>query len=97
MAGYQTHEPPADLLTYLRNDPDPELEDHENVGSPSNRHLRLFVAAWVLPRTPEDGFDIRAALALYDGCGRDLLDAPGRLTVAGIYAEVLTLLDVGRA
>jgi hypothetical protein len=89
-----THEPPADLLTHLRNDPDTDLADTENVGSPSNRHLRLFVAAWVLPRLDGDQFDIRGALRLYDGSGNPgLLDSPGRLEVAGIYAEVLSLLE----
>lgn len=90
----ETHEPPADLLEFLRNEPDTELGDHENVGSPSNRHLRLFVAAWVLPRTSEGFFDIRAAMDLYQGSGNPaLLDAPGRLEVSSIYAEVLSLLD----
>jgi hypothetical protein len=93
MAGYQTHEPPPWLLDMLRVDHDPELDDRENVGSPSNRHLRLCVAAWVLPRTPDDDFDVRGALALYECSGRRaLLDAPGRLTVAGIHAEVIGLL-----
>lgn len=92
--GRALHEPPAWLLEYLRNDPDRDLGNTEDVGSPSNLHLRLFVAAWILPRTPDDDFDVRAALDLYQGCGNPgLLDAPGRLEVAGIYAEVLSLLD----
>ena len=86
--------PPDDLLDELRIAPDPELGDRSNVCAASKRHQRLLVAAWVMPRLLDGGFDMRGALDLYERSGRSqLLDAPGRLTVAGIYAEVLTLIN----
>lgn len=89
-----THEPPSDLLDDLRNDIDPELGDSGNVFCAPNRFLRLMVADWVL-NGPEPPLDMRSALELYEGSGRaSLLDAPGRLTVASIYAEVLSLLEM---
>lgn len=85
-AGTGLQTPTRDLCADLRNGPDPELGDAENVCSATNRHLRLYVAGWML------GGDVRAALELYETSGRhDLLDAPGRLTTAGIASEVLRL------
>jgi hypothetical protein len=93
----KTYEPPSDLLDDLRNDPDPELGDPENVGGAPNRFQRLLVADWVL-NGPSSKLDLRSVLDLYEGCGRPyLLDEPGRLTVASIYAEVLSLLETKEA
>jgi hypothetical protein len=89
-----THEPPSHLLDDMRNDPDPSLGDSQNVFSCSNRHMRILVADWVL-NGPGPELDMRGALELYEGSGRgSLLDSPGRLTVASIYAEVLSLLEM---
>jgi hypothetical protein len=36
--------------------------------------------------------DVARANALYEGCGRDLLNQPGRLTTASIAAEVAMMI-----
>lgn len=88
-----THEPPHHLLDDMRQDPDPEFGSAAPVFSCPNRHMRILVADWVL-NGPGPELDMRSALDLYEGSGRaSLLDAPGRLTVASIYAEVLSLIE----
>jgi hypothetical protein len=77
--------PEWDICADLRNAADAELGDAENVCSVSNRQLRLYVGGFMLGNP-------RAALELYEGCGRPLLERPGRLTTAGIASEVLGLL-----
>ncbi len=85
--------PTTDLCAELRNDTDPEFGDYE-VCTASNRHLRLYVAGWML----SDGTDagdlagLIAARSLYEGSGTGLLERPGRLTTADIVSEVLSLL-----
>lgn len=81
MIGYRV--PTRDLCAELRNARDNDLGDTESVCTASNRHLRLYVAGWMLDDDP------MAALALYEGCGRELLDRPGHLTTAMIASEVI--------
>lgn len=78
--------PERDLCADLAVDTDPELGDSVNVCRASNRHMRLYVAAWMLFD------DVHAAHALYT-CSGDpgLLDKPGRLTTSAIAAEVARL------
>jgi hypothetical protein len=81
--------PTHDLCADLRNDADGELGDSWNVCSASNRKLRLYVAGYMLGSPA-------AALELYEGSGRDLLRAGGRLNTVDIVAEVLRLLPEGK-
>lgn len=83
--------PTEDLCGMLRNDPDEELP--VEVCSASNCHLRWFVAGWMLSDGSDEGDarGLRDAVKLYDGCGQDLLDRPGRLTTEAVVAEVLML------
>lgn len=78
--------PTTDMVADLQVTPDRDLDDAENVCRASNRHLRLYVAAWMLFD------DVHAAHALYT-CSGDpgLLDKPGRLTTSAIAAEVARL------
>lgn len=86
--------PTHDLCADLRVVPS-ELGDSENVCTASNRQLRLYVAAWMLSdQYPEPRAAVDAALELYEGCGRALLDRPGRLTTANIAAEVARMVPV---
>jgi hypothetical protein len=84
--------PEWDLCGDLRNAAGPEM-DPSLVCSASNAQLRLYVAGYMLGDGTKEG-DIaamRRAKSLYDGCGQDLLDRPGRLTTEAIVAEVLML------
>lgn len=88
--GYRT--PNFDLCAFLRNDPDLELADHENVGSASNRHIRLLHVMWMLD------CGLAEAIALYEGSGqRALLDREGRLETPGVVAEVIQLIQLSNA
>lgn len=88
--------PDHDLVADLVNLPDPSLGDAENVCCAEPRHLRLYVAAWML----WDGVNaaehrlkaLREAESLYERSGRGLICQPRRLTTAAIVAEVLQLL-----
>ena len=74
---------PADLL-------DVELKGM------SPRHQRLAVAGWCLAESltgPAFKAAMRRAERLYELLGYDLLERPGRLTVAGIVGEVETLVQ----
>ena len=74
---------PADLL-------DVELRGY------MPRHQRLAVAGWALATdTTHAAFKaaMKRARWLYELSGNDLLDRPGRLTVAGIIGEVETLVE----
>lgn len=86
--------PTTDLCADLRVQPDPELDDTGNVCVAQNRHLRLYVAAWMLskPDLSDYAESLERALALYEGSGTLLLEAPGRLTTASIAAEVMRLI-----
>jgi len=82
--------PNRDLCADLRVEPD-DLGS-QDLCTATNRHLRLYVAAWML--RDECGTDraaVDAALHLYEGCGQDLLPRLGKLTTAGIAAEVVMM------
>jgi len=79
--------PPSDLVD--RCDADHGGCDAEHEVCFFNRHMRLYVAGWMLGG---DEGSVRRALELYEGCGRALLDRPGRLSTAMIAAEVMRLL-----
>lgn len=59
----------------------------------SNKHLRVFVAAWMLGEGRSENEAIQAARALYSDLGRDI-EAPGRLSQRDIEAEVFELVDM---
>lgn len=82
--------PTSDLCADLRNDP----EDDEYGCTASNRHLRMYVAGWMLSDGTAEGdlMGLRAARELYEGSGTGLLERPGRLTTEAIVAEVIGLL-----
>lgn len=87
--------PDLDLVADLIIEPDPYLGDpYKLAGRAMPRHLRLYVAAWML----SDGTDadygraLWEAYALYDGSGTGLLDQPRLLKTADIVAEVLQLV-----
>lgn len=89
--------PTRDLCADLRVDPSEAVEfgGAVPVCSATNRQLRLYVAAWML----SDEYDtpraaLNAARQMYEGCGRALLDRPGRLTTAAIAAEVVRIAPV---
>jgi hypothetical protein len=89
--------PTRDLVADLVNDLDPFLGDRENVVRADPRHLRLYVAGYMLAtgETPAGYADgLRRALELYQGCGRNLLDQKRKLTTADIVAEVLQLTSL---
>lgn len=71
-----------------------DLLDHELRGC-LPRQQRLAVAAFALGGITDSASRgaLERALALYDLSGRDLLNRPGRLTVAGIIAEVESLVE----
>lgn len=86
--------PGLDLVADLIVVPDPCLGDPERLACRAMpRHLRLYVAGWML----SDGSDagdkrgLREAYALYDGSGTGLLDQQRKLTTSDIVAEVLRL------
>ncbi len=84
--------PCEDLCADLRNDPDHELGDNENVCSASNYHLRIYHAMFMLDCGTQEAVD------LYDGSGQtDLLNRPGRLETPMIVQEVLQLLALKEA
>jgi hypothetical protein len=93
MAELRIPRPDLDLVADLVNEADPFLGDRENLCRALPRHLRLYVAAWMLSDgTPAgDEHGLRCALELYEGCGRWLLDQCRLLTTADIVAEVLQL------
>lgn len=88
----------VDLVSHLVFVPDPSIGDPEGRGisRADPRHLRLYVAAWMLAG-PHGDFDaaLIEAFALYDGSGTGLLDQPRMLTTADIVAEVLQLTSEG--
>lgn len=69
----------------------PDLEMGLPGGSATFRQRRLYVAAWMLGEGKTNREALKAALALYDGCGQDLLNKPMILTTASIVAEVLAI------
>lgn len=87
-------EPERDLCADLRNSYDHELGDTENVGEADNRHLRLYVAGWMLSDGTSEGdrLGLREAHRLYLAYREGLLDQPGRLTTQGIAVEVAQLV-----
>lgn len=88
--------PESDLVAELRNLPDPSLGDRENVCCALPRHLRLFVAGFMLATgdsSAECREGMRRARDLYEWSGRDLLNDKRRLTTASIVAEVLQLVS----
>ncbi len=87
-------QPDRDLCADLRNHRDEELGDDENVCSASNRHLRLYVAGYMLSDGTSDGDarGLREALQLYTSIRPTLLDRLGRLTTQEIAAEVTQLV-----
>lgn len=88
--------PDLDLVAELVVVPDPCLGDPERLACRAlPRHLRLFVAAWML-WSGEDSREarlaaLREAYELYDGSGTGLLDQPRKLTTSDIVAEVMQL------
>lgn len=76
--------PPPRLAEELYDARDAELGDIRDPVQPLPRHVRLFVAGWMLG-------SVRAAYDLYQAAGNGLLDAPRRLTTADVVAEVLGL------
>jgi len=91
--------PDLDLVADLVNLPDPSLGDRENVCRAQPRHLRLYVAGWMLSdgTSAGDKRALREAQQLYEFSGRGLLDQLRMLTTADIVAEVLQLIDAGSA
>ncbi len=86
--------PDLDLVADLVNDLDPSLGDGDNLSCRAMpRHLRLYVAGWMLSddTAAGDKAALRKAFWLYSGCGQQLLDQPRLLTTADIVAEVLQL------
>ena len=85
--------PTRDLVADLVNPPDACLGDAASMGRALPRHLRLYVAGWMLSdgTTEGDKRGIREALKLYEGCGRALIDQKRRLSTAEIVAEVIQL------
>lgn len=69
----------------------PDLELGLPGGSATFKQKRLYVAAWMLGEGKTDRDALEAALALYEGCGQDLLNKPMILTTASIVAEVLAI------
>jgi hypothetical protein len=90
--------PPADLVEDLIVRPDACFGDPERlVCRAMPRHLRLYVAGWML-WSGDDSRDarvsaLREAHRLYAMSGRGLLDQPRLLTTADIVAEVLQLTE----
>jgi hypothetical protein len=88
-------DPDLDLVGNLVLVPDPSLGDPENLACRAMpRHLRLYVAGWMLSdgTAAGDKRALREAYQLYELSGRNLLDQPRMLTTADIVAEVLQLL-----
>jgi hypothetical protein len=89
--------PTRDLVADLVNPSDAFLDDAANVCRALPRHLRLYVASWMLSdgTAAGDKRGLHEALRLYDGCGRALLDQKRKLTTAEVVAEVLQLSGRG--
>ncbi len=86
--------PPADLVEDLIVRPEPCLGDPEGLACRAMpRHLRLYVAGWMLSDGTAEGDKraLREAYQLYELSGRGLLDQARILTTADIVAEVLQL------
>lgn len=88
--------PDRDLVADLIVEPDPYLGDPEGLACRAlPRHLRIYVAGWMLSDGSKEGDDrcMREAYDLYEQSGTGLLDRPRRLTTADIVAEVLQLVS----
>jgi len=92
--------PPADLVENLIVRPDACLGDPQRLACRAlPRHLRLYVAGWMLSDGTLEGDKraLREAYQLYELSGRSLLDQQRTLTTADIVAEVLQLTQIAEA